>query len=145
MAKKLLTVEDFRASAKDGGEPPDAMVVCAAPGSAEAIPDSRRVKFVFSDGSVDRAGDSIDAKGWQLAAFKKNPVALFGHDSSNIDSVMGKAMNVTIANGSLTGEIDFATADINPKADMAYPDGAGWDPVRRVGRVQADRVRLVHR
>lgn len=120
MARKLLSVEDFRSSAKEGGETPDAMVVCASSGTAEPVANSRRVKFVFSDGSVDRSGDMIDPKGWILDRFQKNPVALFGHDSSNVDSVIGRAVNVGASGGKLVGEIEFAEADVNPKADMAF-------------------------
>lgn len=119
MARKLLSVEDFRSSARDGGRP-EGMVVRASADPAEAVDGSRRVKFTFSDGTVDRAGDSIDPKGWQLDNFNKNPVALFGHDSWNIDSVIGRAVNVSTAGKKLVGEIEFAEMDINPKADMAF-------------------------
>lgn len=119
MSRKLLTVEDFRASAKDGGRP-DAMVIRASAEPPEPIDGSRRVKFVFSDGSVDRAGDMIDPGGWQLDNFNKNPVALFGHDSWNVDSVIGRAVNVGKVGDKLVGEIDFADPEINPKADMAF-------------------------
>jgi len=37
--------------------------------------------FVISDGSLDRHGTRINPKGWDLSNFKKNPIALFGHDS----------------------------------------------------------------
>ena len=37
--------------------------------------------FVISDGSLDRHGTRINPKGWDLTNFKKNPIALFGHDS----------------------------------------------------------------
>lgn len=37
--------------------------------------------FVISDGSLDRHGTRINPKGWYLTNFKKNPIALFGHDS----------------------------------------------------------------
>jgi HK97 family phage major capsid protein/HK97 family phage prohead protease len=37
--------------------------------------------FVISDGSLDRHGTRINPKGWDLANFRKNPIALFGHDS----------------------------------------------------------------
>lgn len=38
--------------------------------------------FVISDGSRDRHGTRINPNGWDLSNFKKNPIALFGHDSS---------------------------------------------------------------
>lgn len=37
--------------------------------------------FVISDGSLDRHGTRINPKGWDLTNFKKNPIALFAHDS----------------------------------------------------------------
>lgn len=37
--------------------------------------------FVVSDGTVDRHGTRINPAGWDLSNFKKNPIALFGHDS----------------------------------------------------------------
>lgn len=39
-------------------------------------------EFILSDETKDRYGDIIEAKGWQLANFKANPIALFGHDNS---------------------------------------------------------------
>src|SRR5262245_18962092 len=37
--------------------------------------------FVLSDETPDRMGDVIMVDGWQLANFKRNPIALFGHRS----------------------------------------------------------------
>jgi HK97 family phage prohead protease len=115
---KLLTIEGFRSSAKDGGKP-DGMVVRESVAPVEAIADSRRRKFIFSDGSLDRAGDTISAAGWVLDNYNKNPIALFGHDSWNVDSVIGRGVNVGKVGQKLIGEIDFATVEVNPKADMA--------------------------
>jgi HK97 family phage major capsid protein len=39
------------------------------------------LEFILSDETPDRYGDVIEAKGWQLSNFKKNPIALFGHDN----------------------------------------------------------------
>ena len=55
--------------------------------------DSRRaVRFCFSDGSVDRVGDTVDPRGWQLAQFLKNPIALFAHDATS--PPIGRATNL---------------------------------------------------
>lgn len=62
-------------------------------------------EFVLSDGSVDRVGDVIDPKGWDLAAFKANPVALFGHDHSKI---VGKWESVRVEGGKLMGRLKLA-------------------------------------
>lgn len=44
-------------------------------------PGDDALEFIMSDASVDRYGDVIAADGWQLGNFRKNPVALFSHDS----------------------------------------------------------------
>ena len=44
--------------------------------------ESRTVRFVLSDSSVDRMGDTIDAAGWRLGQYKANPVVLWSHLSS---------------------------------------------------------------
>jgi hypothetical protein len=41
--------------------------------------ESRTVRFVLSDSSVDRMGDTIDAAGWRLGQYKANPVVLWSH------------------------------------------------------------------
>jgi HK97 family phage major capsid protein/HK97 family phage prohead protease len=44
--------------------------------------DDGNIEFVMSDETVDRYDDIIAAAGWQLTNFKRNPIALFGHQSS---------------------------------------------------------------
>jgi HK97 family phage prohead protease len=82
--------------------------------------NSRVATFVFSDGSIDRYGDTIDARGWMLDKFMANPVALFGHDSSSVENVIGKARNVRIEGTRLIGDIEFIEASVNPNAESVY-------------------------
>jgi hypothetical protein len=42
---------------------------------------STSVTFVLSDEPPDGMGDVIRSEGWQLDAFRRNPIALFGHSS----------------------------------------------------------------
>jgi hypothetical protein len=46
---------------------------------ARAIAD-KRFRFKLSDGSLDRDGDVIDAEGWNVDEYVKNPVVLWAHD-----------------------------------------------------------------
>lgn len=39
-------------------------------------------KFVASDETPDRYGDIVRMSGWDLKAYKQNPIVLFGHSSS---------------------------------------------------------------
>lgn len=41
----------------------------------------RTIGFIASDETTDRYGDIIRVDGWDLSAFKRNPVLLFGHNS----------------------------------------------------------------
>lgn len=47
----------------------------------ESVTAGSGLDFVISDGSLDRHGTRINPKGWDLQNFKRNPIALFGHDS----------------------------------------------------------------
>ena len=78
----------------------------------------RTVRFCFSDSSVDRMQDTIDAKGWDLHAFNKNPVALWAHDSSSLP--VGRASNVLIEGTRLMGDIEFADVATYAFADTVY-------------------------
>lgn len=71
-------------------------------------------EFVLSDESVDRMGDVIEAKGWQLANFKKNPIALFNHDS---DSVIGQWKNIRIDGARLMATLEMAAAGTSALVD----------------------------
>jgi HK97 family phage prohead protease len=122
MTRKLLTIDEFRASARQGGKPEGAVVRLATAEpelvSQDGGQDSRKLRFVFSDGTVDRAGDSIDPKGWQTSSFMDNPVALWAHDSYS--PPIGRASNVLTVADKLMGDIEFMTADISPFADSIF-------------------------
>jgi len=74
------------------------------------------VEWTMSDESVDRDKEVIRADGWNLKAFKKNPVVLWGHD--NTRPAIGKVLNPRIKEGRLIGKIKFDPKDVDPFADM---------------------------
>jgi len=63
-------------------------------------------QVVASTGDVDRLGDTISVEGWYLANYKKNPVMLWGHDSS-IPAV-ARAEKVWVEDGKLMIDGMFA-------------------------------------
>jgi HK97 family phage prohead protease len=79
---------------------------------------SRTKRFVFSDESVDRMGDSIRAAGWQYRDFMRNPVCLWSHN--NTAPPIGKVTNVFVSGGKLIGDIRFATAETYKFADDVF-------------------------
>ena len=118
MTRKLLTADEFRSSANDY-EPSLGTVVRFAVAEPQAAADGdRKLRFVFSDGTVDRSGDSIDPKGWKTETFMENPVALWAHDSSS--PPIGRASSVGAVGAKLMGDIEFMSAEISPFADSIY-------------------------
>lgn len=70
--------------------------------------------YVMSDETVDRMGDVIEVKGWQLGNFAKNPIALFGHDHSFI---VGHWTDVRVQGGKLIGKLNLLPAGISERLD----------------------------
>src|SRR4029077_20996443 len=78
--------------------------------TAAPPPNGDPLEFVMSDGSVDRMGDVIEPDGWKLDNFRKNPVALFGHNPS---FPIGKWSEVVVRGKQLVGRL----ALIEPVSD----------------------------
>lgn len=70
--------------------------------------------FVLSDATRDRHGDIVDPAGWDLKWFKKNPVALFGHDNR---FVIGKWAEPRVEGGKLMADLVPATRGTSARID----------------------------
>ncbi len=70
--------------------------------------------FVLSDETTDRMGDVVKADGWVLANFKKNPIALFGHNSS---FPIGTWSNLRVEGGKLVGHLVLASRGTSARID----------------------------
>lgn len=66
------------------------------------------VSFIASTASPDRYGDIIDQKGWMTANYRKNPVVLLNHDSTQLPIGRG---NVSIKNQQLVIDVEFDDED----------------------------------
>lgn len=75
----------------------------------------REIEFIASTSSVDREGDTIAVDGWDLTAFRRNPVILWAHDYRALP--IGRATRVAVENGKLITRVQFATAAEYPFAD----------------------------
>jgi HK97 family phage prohead protease len=78
-----------------------------------ATPNSG-MEFVLSDSTPDRFGDIVEPKGFDISAFKNNPIALFGHDKM---FVIGKWANVRISDDDLRGDLVLAPKGTSPRID----------------------------
>jgi len=85
----------------------------AADAEQDASPDT--LTFVMSDETTDRMGDIITASGWDLVDFRKNPVALYGHNNDGLP--IGRWENVRVVGKKLIGTLRFAKAGTSPFVD----------------------------
>jgi HK97 family phage prohead protease len=89
----------------------------AAPPSTVATPISKtdagqaRYTFQVSSETPDRMGDVIRQAGIQLTEFRRNPVVLWSHDSTQ---VIGKALSIGLYPDSLRSTMQF-----NPASGLA--------------------------
>lgn len=74
-------------------------------------------EFIMSDESVDRMNDVIKADGWDLSDFKKNPIALFGHNHSQ---PVGVWENVRVEGKKLIGRLRLATRGTSEMIDTLH-------------------------
>ncbi|PPG60266.1 HK97 family phage prohead protease [Rathayibacter sp. AY1C5] len=90
--------------------------------SLKSINDEERtVQFVFSDDSVDRYGEKVDQKTWDITHYKNNPVVLWGHDPSEPQNILGRAVDIQLdQSGKSLLTAQFDTAEVNPKADLIF-------------------------
>src|SRR5204863_2283055 len=93
--------------------------------------------FVSSDETLDRYGEIIQASGWKLSSYNRNPVFQNAHQYGDVIFTLGKALITEIRSGPpreaprglstinsqpstyLFQRIQFAT-DVNPMAKIAY-------------------------
>jgi len=69
---------------------------------------------IGSDDSLDRHGDRVNPKGWNLKNFKKNPVILLNHNYWDLP--IAKALNVKVDDNKLLFDIQFSkTYDVAVK------------------------------
>ena len=86
---------------------------------------TRTVRFMISDESLDRHNSVIRSSAWDLAAFKNNPIAGWGHDvygnwrAPDPDNIIG-TWNVWTEGKELVGDLTFEDAETNPKAEKLF-------------------------
>lgn len=114
----LIDLELFRTEAKAGRTPTGGVMRFTLTEPVEVEGESRTLRWVFSDGSVDRMTDTIDPKGWELDRYKANPVILWAHDASA--PPIGLAANVSSDGTKLAGDVTFAEADVYEFADTIF-------------------------
>ena len=76
----------------------------------------RTYEFTASTEDIDRDGEVIEAAGWQLANFKKNPVIMFAHNYYTLP--VGRAPKVWVEGKALKNHVEFPEAGTYDFADI---------------------------
>ena len=116
LAQQLAILKDASEGQPDLRATDDGLITCAM--HMKAIDVVRRtVDFVASTDVVDAHGDVVE-QNWHLDDFILNPVILFAHQSRELP--IGRAVQTEVRNGQLETKIEFATEDMNPKAEQVW-------------------------
>lgn len=116
MPRKVVSVDEFRAAARDDEDVSEFVVRQGFRAEVKAEDgDSRMVRFTISTDTVDRYGDVISVDGWDLVNYRRNPVVLWAHDARLLP--IARASDVRIEDGALKATAEFAPAAANPMAE----------------------------
>lgn len=80
--------------------------------------EDRIIRFTGSTSVKDRDGEILEAKGWNVKNFLKNPVFLLAHDYRSLP--IGRAVSVDGSDKGLAFDIQFADRETYPLADTVY-------------------------
>lgn len=118
---RKIEIDEFKALAFAGGDIGKVAIAKALSVEvikSDAVGDSRVRRFVASDGSVDRHGDTIDQDGWELDNYRSSGAFLWAHNSHL--PPIGKPENVSVEDGKL-----ILTVEFTPNT-MRHPLGDGF-------------------
>lgn len=85
--------------------------------SKEEDSNARTLEVVASDETVDRYGDVVSADGWDLKAFRRNPIFLWQHDYG---APIGRVPRVEVVGKRLVASVDFAAPGVSDTADELW-------------------------
>jgi len=78
--------------------------------------NTRAFDFTISTEEPDRDGDVVEVAGWDLSAYKRNPVVLWAHSHS--EPPIGRAKRVFADGKRLRAEVEFPPDGLSPFADQ---------------------------
>ena len=85
-----------------------------------ASAEARTATFVFSNASVDRYGDTVNVRGWQIGNYMQNPVILDSHDASSVKCILARTIDISLTDNALVGTIEFVPEGTSETADLAW-------------------------
>jgi HK97 family phage prohead protease len=89
----------------------------------DGMTEQRVFTFRASTSAVDRQGETIDQNGWQLDAYRRNPVILDSHRYGSIDDVLGRAVRIEPTEQGLEVDVEFAETERGQMARRMVDSG----------------------
>ena len=118
----VMTIREFKKSRPVGASLADCVLrkqfVADVEKARNGQATERTLTFVISTERKDRDGDVILVDGWDLKAYKKNPVVLWAHDYWS--PPIAQTIAVVVENGKLRATAQFTPADLSPFGFMIY-------------------------
>ena len=71
----------------------------------------RTIRFIVSDETVDRDGDTVSIDGWDLSNYQKNPVVLYGHDKTAFPVARAKNVYIDRTIPALVADVSFPSKE----------------------------------
>lgn len=101
------------------------------------------VRFVASTSGADRYGDIIEQRGWNLDAYRRNPVVLLNHRSDSLPIGRGQVRH---ENGQLMIDVEFDQKDAQAleierkaRAGFIHAVSVGFNPIETISRADLPR------
>jgi HK97 family phage prohead protease len=82
--------------------------------------EDRVLRFIGSTEAVDRDQEILRLKGWNLKAYKKNPVVLVAHNPMDLPVARTKKVWKDQEKKALMFDVEFPEPDVNPQSDTLY-------------------------
>jgi HK97 family phage prohead protease len=106
---RLVTLSDGRPGLRTP-------LICEVKDMSDA--EDNTLSFVATDETLDRYDEVISIDGWDTGNYLKNPVVVDSHNYGSIGCILGRTIDLTIANGQMINQVQFATD--NPLGALAY-------------------------
>lgn len=119
-ARRFFTVDEFAQALARNNAKPDGVVCRFAEidQAAAAAATERTIPYVLSTGAVARDGHTVNQDGWQLDAYKANPVVCWAHDTS--EPPIGRMTQIGVVGGQLRGVVEYPDRDTYAFGDTIY-------------------------
>ena len=135
--RRLLSETAFAEAAGAGAVTDVVVYRLAEADSMVAAQGERAISYVLSTGAVARDNHTINPDGWDLSAYRTNPVFLWAHQSG--EPPIGRMVDIGVVGNALRGTVEYADADTYPFADTIYRLVKGkflnavsvaWNPIK---------------